>query len=866
MSSKRPATQSVEDIRLQSRQAYLSKREEVKLAELRVQVSEEQEEERRAKEQGKPLSKRELQEFAKNRATLALATSRLAIDDGLGGYAIPDAELSQRKEEVLNKRIKEYKTEHDLWEDEQAAKAKATGGHKPGKEQEEDYEFVFDTTQSIQFVNDGKWKDPQKQMLEATLAAAEKRASSIEEVRRSLPMFQYREQILSALEENQILVLTGETGSGKSTQIPQYILESGFAKTLQARGPSGDTAGGMIGITQPRRVATSSVATRVAEERGCKLGTEVGYTVRFEDKTGPDTKIKFMTDGLLLREIMTDPMLSNYSFIMLDEAHERTANTDVLLGLLKGLAGFRQDDFRLLISSATLDAQKFSAYLNNSPIFNVPGRAYAVENLFLSTPEASYLSACITTVFQVHLSTPPQPPPGEQSAAGNDILCFLTGEEEIEACALALEETARKLGSKAPELIVRKLYSSLDLDQQNLVFQPTPPGARKVVIATNIAETSLTVDGVRYVIDSGYSKEMTFNASTGMSSLQVSPISRASVNQRAGRAGRVSDGKCFHLYTRWSYWHELDESTTPEILRCDLTPVCLQLKALGINNLLEFDFLDPVPVETVAKSLELLYATGAINSTSELTKLGRRMAELPLDPLLSASILAADKYGCVSEVLTVVAMLQESATLFLRPKDKKLHADAARARFQSATGGDFLALLNVYNAWVETDHDPLWSRENFLQQRALSRARDVRDQLEKLCDRVEVGLSTAPNDDVALRKALTSGHFTHSARLARDGQSYILKSGITAQIHPSSSCYAPDRRPKTLLYSELVNSSREFMRNVMPIDPAWLGECAPHFFSKKELEEMGTNRKMPKEKSKTGTGYNMPATGTKVKA
>jgi pre-mRNA-splicing factor ATP-dependent RNA helicase DHX16 len=855
--SKRPATQSVEDIRIQSRQQYLGKRNELKLAELRRQVADEAEEERRANEQGKPLSKRELQDFRRNAETLRLALSREAIDDGLGGYVLPDAQLSQRKEEVLNKRIKEYKTEHDLWEDEQSAKAKATGGHKQGKEQEEDYEFVFDTTQSIQFVNDGKWKDPQKQMLEAKLEAAEKRASSIEEVRRSLPMYQYRQEILDAIDKHHILVLTGETGSGKSTQLPQYVLESGYLKTLQAKSPSDACQGGMIGVTQPRRVAASSLATRVAEERGCKLGTEVGYTVRFEDKTGPDTKIKFMTDGLLLREIMTDPMLSNYSFIMLDEAHERVCNTDLLITLLRGVAQHRQDDFRLLISSATLDAQKFSAYLGDAPIMNIPGRTFAVENLFLSTPEASYLSAAITTIWQIHLSEP---------VHGGDILCFLTGEEEIESCETSLTETARKLGSKAPELIVRKLYSSLDQDEQKLVFEPTPKSARKVVLATNIAETSLTVDGVRYVIDSGYSKEMTFNASTGMSSLQVTPISRASVNQRAGRAGRVSDGKCFHLYTRWSYWHELEENTTPEILRCDLTPVCLQLKALGINNLLEFEFMDAPPIETFSKSLELLYTTGAINSTSELTKLGRRMAELPLDPLLSASILAADKYGCVSEVLTIVAMLQESATLFLRPKDKKVHADAARARFQSATGGDFLTLLNVYNAWVEADYDPLWSRENFIQQRAINRARDVRDQLEKLCDRVEVAISTSPNDDVAIRKAITHGHFTHSARLARDGQSYLLKSGISAHIHPSSSCYPPDRRPKTLVYSELINSSREFMRNVMPIDPAWLSECAPHYFSKKELEEMGTNRKMPKEKSKTGTGYNMPTTGARVKA
>ncbi|KAK4999123.1 Cyclin-dependent kinase catalytic subunit, partial [Cryomyces antarcticus] len=339
-----------------------------------------------------------------------------------------------------------------------------------------------------------------------------------------------------------------------------------------------------------------SVATRVAEEMGVKLGNEVGYAIRFEDNTTDKTVLKYMTDGMLLREFLTEPDLAGYSALMIDEAHERTLHTDILFGLVKDIARARPD-LKLLISSATMDAQKFSRYFDDAPIFNIPGRRYPVEMHYTPQPEANYLSAAVVTIFQIHMSQP-----------RGDILVFLTGQDEIEKVEQDLQETARKLGNKAPELIIAPIYANLPTDLQAKIFEPTPPNARKVVLATNIAETSLTIDGIVYVIDPGFVKENVYNPKTGMESLVVTPCSRASANQRAGRAGRVGPGKCFRLYTKWAFMNELEENTTPEIQRTNLNSVVLLLKSLNINDLIDFDFMDAPPPDTLIKALEQLFA------------------------------------------------------------------------------------------------------------------------------------------------------------------------------------------------------------------------------------------------------------------
>lgn len=827
------------DLRERSRQEYLKKRETERLALLRKQVAEETAELR----SNQDLTRREKDEFAKNREVLSIAEQRLRIDDHRDGYVMPEDYITEKgkidrkkKEEALYKRYvdkdehgqERYVTEQEEWEREQTTKAKAQISQSERVDAGE-YDYVFDDAQKINFVmdtrleSDGKPLSKEQRALQEQLKAAEAKASSIEDTRKSLPIYTFRDGLLDAISQYQVLIIVGETGSGKTTQIPQYLHEAGYTKD-----------GMKVGCTQPRRVAAMSVAARVAEEMGVKVGNEVGYSIRFEDATSDKTVLKYMTDGMLLREFLTEPDLGAYSALMIDEAHERTLHTDILFGLVKDIARFRPE-LKLLISSATMDAQKFAKYFDDAPIFNIPGRRYPVDIHYTPQPEANYLAAAVTTIFQIHITQP-----------RGDILVFLTGQEEIEAAELNLQETARKLGSKVPEMIICPIYANLPSELQSKIFEPTPPKARKVVLATNIAETSLTIDGIVYVIDPGFVKENVYNARTGMESLVVTPCSRASANQRSGRAGRVAPGKCFRLYTKFAFHNELDDSTMPEIQRTNLNSVVLLLKSLGINDLMEFDFMDAPPAETLIRALENLYALGALNDKGALTKLGRQMAEFPTDPMLARSILAADKHGCVEEVLSIIAMLGESASLFYRPKDKRLLADSARARFTIKEGGDHFSLLNIWNQWVDSDFSYVWARENFLQQRSLTRARDVRDQLAKLCDRVEVTITTVgTNDLVPVQKSLTAGFFPNAARLQRGGDSYrTVKNGMTTYLHPSSTLF--EVNPKWLIFYELVLTSREYMRGNLPIQPEWLAEAAPHYHKKKDLEALGTDRKMPK--------------------
>ena len=842
-SPSRAVQADTNDIRLKSRQAYLAKREAEQLHYLRKQVAEEAEEER----SNPRLTRTEIEEFARNRELLRLAEERQNIDEHLDGYALPEDYITEKgkidyrkKEQALNKRHvdrdehgrEKYVTEHEELEKLQQERAKAQIS-RPERVNEGDYEYVFDEEQTIKFVVDkalageGKPMTAEQRTMMAQLDAAEQKAKSIEETRKSLPMAQYKDILIEALKEHQTVIVVAETGSGKTTQIPQYLHESGFTK-----------GGQKVGCTQPRRVAAMSVAARVAEEMGVKLGNEVGYSIRFEDKTTDKTVVKYMTDGMLLREFLTEPDLASYSALMIDEAHERTLHTDVLFGLVKDIARYRPD-LKLLISSATMDAQKFSEYFDDAPILNVPGRRYSVDIHYTPQPEANYLAAAVTTVFQIHLSQPK-----------GDILVFLTGQDEIEAAEQNLQETARKLGSAAPELIICPIYANLPTDLQAKIFEPTPPNSRKVVLATNIAETSLTIDGIVYVIDPGFVKENVYNPATGMESLVVTPCSRASANQRAGRAGRVGAGKCFRLYTKWAFYNELQESTTPEIQRTNLVGVVLLLKSLGINDIVNFDFMDAPSSDSLIKALEQLYALGALNDKGILTKIGRQMAEFPTDPMLAKTVLAADKYGCVEEVLSIIAMLGEASALFFRPKDKKIHADSARARFTVKEGGDHLTYLNIWNQWVDSDFSTVWAKENFLQQRSLTRARDVRDQLLNLCARVEVTPSSCGASNLPpIQKSITAGFFPNGARLQRGGDSYrTAKNNQTVFLHPSSVLI--EERPRWVVYYELVLTSKEYMRSVMPIQAQWLVEVAPHFHKAKDFEEEG--KKLPKGEGRSG--------------
>lgn len=625
---------------------------------------------------------------------------------------------------------------------------------------------------------------------------------SIEEQRRSLPVYQLRDELIKAVRENQILIVVGDTGSGKTTQITQYLAEEKFATK------------GMIGCTQPRRVAAVSVAKRVAEEAGCRLGAEVGYTIRFEDCTSPKTRIKYMTDGMLQREALLDPDMSQYSVIMLDEAHERTIATDVLFALLKKAAK-RRPDLRLIITSATLDAEKFSEYFFKCPIMTIPGRTFPVEIMYTKEPEFDYLDAALMTVIQIHLSEPQ-----------GDILVFLTGQEEIDTSCEVLYERMKALGPDVPELIVLPVYSALPSEMQSKIFDPAPPGSRKVVIATNIAETSITIDGIYYVVDPGFVKINAYDPKLGMDSLVISPISQAQANQRAGRAGRTGPGKCYRLYTEQAYQAEMLPNTIPEIQRQNLSHTILMLKAMGINDLLHFDFMDPPPANTMLTALEELHSLLALDDEGLLTRLGRKMADFPMEPSLAKVLIASVDSGCSEEMLTIVAMLSVQ-NVFYRPKEKQTQADQKRAKFNDVSG-DHIMLLNVYTAWERNGHSRTWCVENFIQERSLKRAQDVRRQLVSIMDRYKHAIiSCGPQTDM-VRKVLCSGFFRNAARKdPQEGYKTLIES-TPVYLHPSSALFG--KAAEYVIYHTLLLTTKEYMHCVTTINPKWLAEAAPTFF------------------------------------
>jgi ATP-dependent RNA helicase DHX8/PRP22 len=633
---------------------------------------------------------------------------------------------------------------------------------------------------------------------------------SLKEQRESLPIYRLKSELLEAITNNQVLVVIGETGSGKTTQMTQYLVELGMTKKA------------MIGCTQPRRVAAISVAKRVAEEYGCALGEQVGYSIRFDDTTSSDTIIKYMTDGMLMREYLADNDLKRYSVLMLDEAHERTIHTDVLFGLLKDLCR-RRPDLKIIVTSATLDAEKFSTYFFQCPIFTIPGRTFPVEILYTKEPESDYLDAAMITVMQIHLSEP-----------AGDILVFLTGQEEIDTCCETLFTRMQALGDLAPELIILPVYSALPAEMQSRIFEPAPSGARKCVVATNIAEASLTIDGIYYVVDPGFAKQKAFNPKLGMDALVVTPISQASARQRAGRAGRTGPGKCYRLYTEQAFKTEMLSTNIPEIQRTNLGNVVLQLKAMGINDLLGFDFMDPPPVATLVGALEALHALGALDEEGLLTRLGRKMAEFPLEPNLSKMLILSVDLGCSEEILTITSMLSVESPFF-RPRDKQAQADMKKAKFHQAEG-DHLTLLAVYKAWEASKFSNPWCFENYIQARSMKRAQDVRKQLVTIMDRYRLDLISAGKNYKLICKAITAGFFTNAAKKDPQEGYRTLVDQNPVYIHPSSALF--NKNPEYVIYHELVLTTKEYMRSIMVIDAKWLTELAPAFYKPADPNKM----------------------------
>ncbi|KAK7510955.1 putative ATP dependent RNA helicase [Phyllosticta citriasiana] len=521
----------------------------------------------------------------------------------------------------------------------------------------------------------------------------------------------------------------------------------------------------------------------------CNLGQEVGYSIRFEDVTSEVTKIKFLTDGLLLREALVDPLLSRYSVIMVDEAHERSLSSDVLLGLLKKIRK-KRSDLRIIVSSATLQAEDFLKFFagdedQTGKIISLEGRMYPVDIHYLEQPAEDYVERAVKTVFDIHTQEPE-----------GDILIFFTGREEIETAIEMIADRAASLNPNAPKLQPLPLYAGLSTDQQMYVFEPAAENTRKVIVATNIAEASVTIEGIVYVIDCGFVKLRAYNPTAGIEALMATPVSKASATQRAGRAGRTKPGKCYRLYTEQVY-ESLPDAMVPEIQRSNLAPTILQLKALGIDNIARFDYLTPPPAELIIRALELLYSLGALDDFAKLTKpLGTRMAELAVEPMMAKVLLTASSFGCLSEILSIAAMTSLQGNVWFYHEGQKKAQETARRKF-AVEEGDHLTLLNAYQAFVtKGKKEAKWCRDNYLNYKSMTRAVSVRNQLRRYLERFGIDVAESLSSDGVLRaggpdkaeqirKCLTTGFFAHAARMQPDG-TFKTVGGMTLHAHPTS--------------------------------------------------------------------------------
>ncbi|KAI4340648.1 hypothetical protein MLD38_025461 [Melastoma candidum] len=662
------------------------------------------------------------------------------------------------------------------------------------------------------------------------------KSKTIAQQRQYLPIFSVRDELLQVIRENQVVVVVGETGSGKTTQLTQYLHEDGY------------TVNGIVGCTQPRRVAAMSVAKRVSEEMESELGDKVGYAIRFEDVTGPHTVIKYMTYGVLLRETLKDDDdLDKYRVIVMDEAHERSLNTDVLLGILKKVVA-RRHDFKLIVTSATLNAQKFSNFFGSAPIFHIPGRTFPVNILYSKTPCEDYVEAAVKQAMSIHISSPP-----------GDILIFMTGQDEIEvACDALAERMEQHISSTAKgfnKLLILPIYSQLPADLQTKIFQKAEEGARKCIVATNIAETSLTVDGIFYVIDTGYGKMKVYNPKMGMDALQVFPVSRAAADQRAGRAGRTGPGTCYRLYTESAYLNEMLPSPIPEIQRTNLGNVVLLLKSLKVENLLDFDFMDPPPQDNILNSMYQLWVLGALNNVGSLTELGLKMVEFPLDPPLAKMLLMGEQLGCLDEVLTIVSMLSVPS-VFFRPKDRAEESDAAREKFLMPES-DHLTLYNIYQQWKCKQYRGDWCNDHFLHVKLLKKARDVRSQLLDILKTLKIPLTTSWPDLDIVRKAICSAYFHNASRLKGVGEYVNCRIGMPCHLHPSSALFGMGHTPEYVVYHELVLTTKEYMQCATAVEPQWLAKLGPMFFSVKDSDTSLLEHKKRQKEEKTAMEVEM---------
>ncbi len=620
-----------------------------------------------------------------------------------------------------------------------------------------------------------------------------------------LPVHREKQRILSAVAENQVVVVQSPTGSGKTTQIPQLLLEAGYA---------GDK---LIGVTQPRRIAAVSVAEFIARQLKTRIPEIVGYKMRFEDRTDPTTRIKIMTDGILLQEIKADYSLSRYGVIMVDEAHERSLNIDFILGLLKQLLAERPS-FKIIVSSATINAEVFSEYFDECPIVTIESSPYPVEMRYEPPRQAGSPDALLDKIAEIVERTVSGPRAGDPEAAGpdGDILVFLPGEGPIKNCLTRLEALP-----VARRLAVLPLYSRLSSEEQERVFDDYP-GRIKVILATNIAETSVTIDGVTTVIDTGLAKMNYYNNQNFTSSLIEVPISKASANQRRGRAGRTRPGVCCRLYTRRDYEARALFSTE-EIHRTDLSEVVLRMAELGIREFESFDFISPPGRAGILSAIETLQVLEALDGDRELTGIGRQMLAFPILPKFSRILVEAIReYPATIEESLIAVSFLSSRTPFVLPPGQELEARKAHHSFRDPLG-DFLSYLKVYDAFQRARDRERFCEGHFLDLRTMGEIQNIKDQLSQILAEqgIPVGSGGEPADYLC---AIARGLIQFVCVRTERGV-YRTSTAGRIQIHPGSGMFREN--PRFIVAGEIVRTSRMYAHSVSPLQRDWLGRIHP---------------------------------------
>ncbi|ODM21136.1 hypothetical protein SI65_04189 [Aspergillus cristatus] len=779
----------------------------------------------------------------------------------------------QDDKEDPQKKKKNKKRKHD---DERASEERGLKASKePKTEERKKPENGADETRkeeqaqkSEKKQKDQKQKPKQKPTrdVKTNFTPLREKARVLYETRKNLPIFPHSDEIRQHLRKNDVMLLVGETGSGKSTQIPQFLVNEQWCRPTTTSIPQDDgsrkdvSVGGCIAITQPRRVAAISLARRVAEEMGTPLGSsspasKVGYSVRFDTSTGPSTRVKYLTEGMLLQEMLHDPWLTRYSAVVVDEVHERGVNVDLVLGFLRNLVSGKREGrggapLKVVVMSATADMESllgfFQAGIQTGPgrlengseeksatpkeaeddiaVCHIKGRQYPVKTIYAPEPVHDFVDAALKAIYQIHYK---EPMPG-------DILVFLTGQETVEALEHLVNEYAIGMDPSLPKIQVLPLFAALPQAAQQRVFAPAPPRTRKVILATNIAETSVTVPGVRFVVDCGKAKVKQFRTRLGLDSLLVKPISKSAAIQRKGRAGREAPGQCYRLYTEKDYLN-LDETNTPEILRCDLSQAILNMKARGVDDVMGFPFLTRPPRESLEKALLQLLSIEALEESGQIGAIGKEIAKLPLTPTLGRVLLAAagNGPGCLTDVIDIISCLSvENIFLNTTSEEKKEEAETARRDLYRREGDHLTMLATVQTYAAENTDRKAWAERHLVSHRAMQSVMDVRKQLTAQCRQAKLLPPTEQQGDptltrdpspVLILKSFLTGFATNTARLVPDGSYRTVVGNQTVAIHPSSVLFS--KKVEAIMYNEYVFTNRSYARGVSAVQMDWVGEA-----------------------------------------